>query len=116
MKLVSNKKWTGAKLDVADEIKRWLLKNGGIEDLKITSIHEAWRIKYSDATFTFYKKGTLFVTESDDGALVEAQKYIDSLLGSKFVPSTREFLIGFDETGKGEVLGHAVLGGVLFPS
>jgi len=118
MKSVSNRKWTLLQQEppVDARIKTWLLENGGKEDLKITNPSEAWRIKYSDATFTFHKKGTLFVTESNDGALLEAHKFIDSLVGSKFVPPTREALVGFDETGKGEVLGHVVLVGVAVPS
>jgi ribonuclease HII len=115
MKLVSNRTWNIAEQDKAGKIKEWLLSAGGKEDRKITSTHELWRIKFSDATITFYKKGTLFITDSNDEAVLEAHNFIDSLLGSKFIASTKKFLIGFDETGKGEVLGHTVLVGVLFP-
>ena len=72
MKLVSNRKWNIQDPAVADKIKEWLLANGGREDTGLTSEHEIWRIRYSDATLTYYKKGTLFVTDSNDGALVEA--------------------------------------------
>ncbi|HXG50818.1 MAG TPA: hypothetical protein VNN77_05345 [candidate division Zixibacteria bacterium] len=116
MKLISSRKWIVQEAAITDKIKEWLTANGGLEDQKITSPHEAWRIRYSDATFTFYKKGTLFVTDSNDGALVQAHDFIDSLVGSTFMAPTKEFLIGFDETGKGEVLGHLVLVGVMFPS
>jgi ribonuclease HII len=116
MKIVSNRKWNIGEAAIADNIRRFLLDGGGEEDAKITSSHELWRIKFSDATFTYYKKGTLFVTDSDDGALIPAHEFIDSLAGSKFIPPSRDILIGFDETGKGEVLGHLVLAGVVFPS
>lgn len=115
MRLIPNRKWPIQKHQIADEIKQWLIKNGGEEE-KVSSPHEDWRIKYSDATITFYKNGTLFITDSDDGALIEVHKFINSLVGSRFTISKKEFLIGCDETGKGEVLGHIVLVGVLFPN
>jgi len=40
---------------------------------------------------------------------------IDSVVGSAYVLPTKDFLIGLDETGKGEVIGHTVLTGVIFP-
>jgi len=114
MKVVSNRKWQTTS-EIANQIKNWLIEHGGIEDAKLGNEYESWRIKYSDATFSFYKKGTLFVTDSNDGALLEAHGFIDSLLGSKFILPSRDFLIGFDETGKGEVFGHVILVGALIP-
>lgn len=116
MKLVSNRTWKITEPEKADKIKEWLLSNGGKEDDKITSAHESWRIRYSDATITLYKKGTLFITDSNDEVVVEVHNFIDSLLGSRFVSPSRKLLIGFDETGKGEVIGHTVLVGVIFPA
>lgn len=115
MKLVSNRKWVIAEQDKSNKIKEWLLSNGGRED-KVTSKHEAWRIRYSDATITFYKKGTLFITDSNDESLIEVHNFINSLVGSHFITPTQKYLIGFDETGKGEVLGHTVLVGVVIPA
>lgn len=115
MKLVSNRKWKINDQEKADKIKAWLLSNGGKED-KITNVHEVWRIKFSDATITFYKRGTLFITDSNDEAVIEAHNFISNLVGSRFVAPTKQYLIGFDETGKGEVLGHTVLVGVIIPS
>ena len=116
MKLVSNRKWMITEQDKAAEIKEWLLSEGGKEDYKIVNPHEIWRIKFSDATITYYKKGTLFITDSNDEAVIEAHNFISSLVGSRFVHSTKKYLIGFDETGKGEVLGHTVLVGVIVPT
>ena len=45
----------------------------------------------------------------------EAWREIDNLVGSRFVLPTKDFLIGLDETGKGELIGHTVLTGVMFP-
>jgi ribonuclease HII len=109
--------WINIRTDVAEEIRKYLLKNGGIEG-EVKSIHEVWRVKFSDATFTYYEKGTLYSTPSNsmDPAVFEAWKYIDSLIGSRYVLPSKSFLIGLDETGKGEVIGHIVLTGIIFPS
>lgn len=115
MKNFSNKKWEKVDENDANIIKDYLLSNGGILDDRKTSEHELWRLKYSDATFTFYKKGTLFVTDSDDPHLVEVHNHINGILGSKFVMPTKDFLVGFDETGKGEVFGHIILASVMIP-
>lgn len=116
MKLVANRKWKVASEDQAKQIKDWLIENGGKEDVKITNAAEVWRIRYSDATLTLYKSNTLFITDSEDEAVVEVHNYITSLIGSKFIKASKKYLIGFDETGKGEGLGHTVLVGVLFPA
>jgi len=115
MKLISNRKWNIKNKSKAEQIKGWLISNGCIENQSIKSQHEVWRIRYSDATFTFYKTGILFVTDSDDAALKEAHDFIDSVIGPQFILSEKQYLIGFDETGKGEVIGHTVLTGVILP-
>ncbi|MGC8912254.1 MAG: hypothetical protein ACP5K8_09290 [Nitrososphaeria archaeon] len=50
-----------------------------------------------------------------DPAVFNAWKEIDLLLGSMYVLPSKDFLIGLDETGKGEVIGHTVLVGAIFP-
>jgi len=114
MKLISNRRWN-LDSEKASQIKNWLIEHGGAADEKVGE-YENWRVRYSDAVFTYYTKGTLYVTDSNDGALNEAHELVDSLVGSKFVEPSKEVLIGFDETGKGEVLGHVVLVGVLIPA
>ena len=113
---MSGRKW---KLNQEEEekIKEYLLHQGG-EEKEAKNISEKWRIKFSDSTFTFYTSGTLYSTPSNsqDPAVEEVWDYIDSLVGSVFVQPTREFLIGLDETGKGELVGHTHLVGVIIPS
>lgn len=111
-----NQKWTGVSEEIASAVRDYLLKEGGREDQNITSTAEAWRVRFSEATFTCYRSGTLFSTGSTDPAVQRAWEYITSLSGSRFEPPTKEFLIGLDETGKGEVIGHTVLVGVYIPS
>ena len=114
MKIISNRRWS-ADEETAEKIRQWLIDNGGNEDKEIKNEHEKWRVRYSDATCTYYKKGTVYITDSNDGALNEVHNFIESLLGSKFILPSRDCLIGFDETGKGEVFGHVILAGALIP-
>jgi len=53
----------------ADEIKSYLIQQGGLEDKNIKSEHEVWRVRFSDATLTYYKSGTLFCTASSDPSI-----------------------------------------------
>lgn len=108
--------WKNVESTTAEEIRSHLLKQGGVEE-EVKSAPEAWRIKFSDSTFTYYKKGTLYSTpsNSNDPSVFKAWDHIESLVGSAYVLPTKDFLIGLDETGKGEVIGHTVLTGVIFP-
>lgn len=114
--IMKGRTWKDIEKNISEEIKSYLLENGGTgEDVK--SLYEEWRIKFSDSTFTYYTKGTLFSTPSpsNDPAVLKAWKKIDSLVGATFIKSKKDFLVGLDETGKGEVVGHTVLSGVIFP-
>lgn len=112
----SGKTWKDINELVEYSIKEYLIKNGGL-DMGIKSEHEEWQIKFSDSTFIFYKKGTLYSTPSKslDPAIYRAWEFIDSLFNPRYVLPSRDYLLGFDETGKGEVFGHTMLGGVIFP-
>jgi len=113
---MSGRTWRDIEATAPEKIKIYLLEHGGVEE-ETKSTHEEWRVKFSDSTFTCYKKGTLYSTpsNSNDPAVLEAWRYIDSIVGSRYVLPTRDFLVGLDETGKGEVIGHTVLTGVIFP-
>jgi len=113
---MSGRTWKNVENSAAKEIKELLIKNGGKEH-EVKSPYEEWRIKFSDSTFTYYKKGTLYSTPSNlkDPAVLEMWKQIDFITGSRYVLPTKDFLIGLDETGKGEVIGHTVLTGVILP-
>ncbi len=107
-------KWS-IPLEQAEEIKLRIIQEGGLEDQKITSQYELWRVRFSDATFTCYKSGTLYCTDTQDPAVVAIWNEIQPRSTTGFVSPTRDYLIGLDETGKGEVLGHTVLAGVILP-
>jgi ribonuclease HII len=108
--------WKNLDNTTAEKIKSYLLEHGGTDE-EVKSAFEVWRIKFSDLTFTYYRNGTLYSTPSNynDPAVLKAWDQIDSLVGSAYVLPTKDFLIGLDETGKGEVIGHTVLTGVIFP-
>jgi ribonuclease HII len=109
-----SQKWR-VDTNTADEVKRYLIQQGGLEDKDIKSENEVWRIRFSDATVTYYKSGTVFCTTSSDPSIKEVWEFISSRAGSRFVPPIKDFLIGLDETGKGETLGHTILVGAIFP-
>jgi len=108
--------WKNIEESLAKEIKDYLLEIGAIEQ-EVKSVTEGWRVRLSDSTFTFYKSGTLYSTPSRsiDPIVLEAWERIDSMVGSSYVLPTKDYLIGLDETGKGEVIGHMILTGVIFP-
>jgi len=119
MKLISNRTWkiSEDKIEKVKIIKEELLKKGG-EEKEIKSNYEKWRIKYYDATITYYeseKKRTIYITDSKYDEVLEIHKLCDELLGPQFITTDKNYLIGLDEVGKGEVIGHVFLVGVLFP-
>jgi ribonuclease HIII len=88
-----------------------------LREERVKASFEVWRIGFSDSTFTYYGKGTLYSTPSNlqDPAVFDAWKEIDLLVGSMYVLPLKDFMVGLDETGKGEVIGHTVLVSVILP-
>ncbi|MGD8458433.1 MAG: hypothetical protein PVF83_18820 [Anaerolineales bacterium] len=113
---MSGRTWKNIEISNSNEIKKHLILLGGIEKV-VKGEHEEWQIKFSDSIFTFYKTGTLYCSPSNskDPIIFEVWEYIENLTGPRYEPSTKDFLIGFDETGKGEVIGHTILTGAIFP-
>ena len=105
--------------ETAEEIKRKLIELGG-EEKKTGSENEVWIVRLSDATFTYYKSGTLYATETrvKDPIVFEAYDVINSIVGQAFIKPSKEnvkYLIGFDEVGKGEFLGSMWLAVAVIP-
>ncbi len=100
-----------------EEVKKLLITNCGIEDSSISETSkEVWRIRINKAVFTQYSTGTLFSNPTNDEYVLAVRNKISDLIGSGFQTTKSEFLIGLDETGKGEFIGHSVLVGVAFPA
>jgi len=104
--------WRGASTEGLAAVKALLSQVGASEDSNIKSSHEAWRLRLGGSVFTAYKKGTVFCNGGDAPELEFLYGKIAEALGQvRDVPSA-QFLIGLDETGKGEVLGHSALAAV----
>jgi ribonuclease HII len=108
--------WKNIDDDSQKEIKKYLLEKGGKEG-EAKGEYEGWRIRFSDSTFTYYITGTLFSTfsKSYDPAVLKAWRQVDSIAGPTYALPSKGFLIGLDETGKGEIAGHTILTAVIFP-
>lgn len=106
------KTWKNISKDKAEKVKKLLLAEGGVEDKNVGGVGEKWRIRTEKSVFTYYDKGTLFCNK----ASIEDIEKVSNIIGDKGEPTDKKFLVGLDETGKGEVLGHCILSGVLFPS
>ncbi|MHA1222426.1 MAG: hypothetical protein ACTSP3_04015 [Candidatus Heimdallarchaeaceae archaeon] len=108
--------WKDITRNDLNDIRNYLLDSGGIEQ-KIKSEYELWRIRFVDTTFTAYKSGSLHSTpsKSNNQLVYECWNYIDQKVGPRFIPPSKEYLIGLDETGKGELFGHIILTVVLVP-
>jgi ribonuclease HIII len=88
-----------------------------LREERVKASFEVWRIGFSDSTFTYYGKGTLYSTSSNlqDPVVFDVWEETELLFGSMYVLPLKDFMVGLDETGKGEVIGHTVLVGVMLP-
>lgn len=91
------------------EIRDYLLRKGGIEESP-TNPYELWRLKLKGSTFVYYTSGKLYSTQSEEAE--EIWKEIDLLVEDNFDLS-KDYVLGFDEVGKGEVFGPIITCGVL---
>lgn len=113
----AGRKWLEVTPDFAHKVREYLCQEGGAADGSLLGPAEAWRVRFSEVTFTYYKKGTLYCSPSPsvDPAVESAWAWVDAGSEPRFVPSERAYLIGLDETGKGELVGHVTLVGALVP-
>jgi ribonuclease HII len=110
------KTWKEIPKEKWDCLQDLLLSNGGLKDKEAKGISEVWRIRLDKTVFTLYNTGTLFSSQPSSKEIVEIHDRISEILGATLEKPEKTFLIGLDETGKGEVLGHSVLAVAIFPS
>jgi len=110
-----SKTWKNVSIEKQEDLKNFLLSNGATFDEGVTE-PELWRGRLQDTVFTMYSKGTLYSNAASNEFVFNIQKQISEILGQTIEIPEKEFLIGLDETGKGEVLGHSILAGVLIPN
>ncbi|MEO0098930.1 MAG: hypothetical protein ABIK99_04485 [candidate division WOR-3 bacterium] len=117
VKMASGRTWHNLKEKQAERIKLYLLKKGGEEE-EVKNPNERWRIRLFNSTFTYYPNGTLYSSppHSSENDILTVYQAIEKIAGPRYELPDREFLLGFDETGKGEIIGPIVLTGVLFPA
>ena len=109
--------WRNIKPELGKGIKELLLSRGWIEE-EVKSINEIWRMRLDDFICVFYKSGTLFMSypNSRSCEFEKIREVINQNIGKRYLSSSKDFLIGFDEVGKGEIVGSIILAGVRFPS
>jgi len=95
----------------AERIREELIKRGGIEE-NPKNIYEIWRIRLGNSTFIYYTSNKLYSTPSNE--ISEIWELIDLIIKSEN-SNFKNYLLGFDETGKGEPFGPLVLAGVMVP-
>lgn len=108
--------WGDIEEEDSEKIRDHLIQKGG-EEKEAPGDYEEWRVRFSDSTFTFYSSGKLHSTPSNtnDPAVVKVRNEISSIVGQSFEQTSKKFVIGLDETGKGELAGHIILTGVFYP-
>jgi len=108
--------WRNIRADLGEEIKELLLNRGWIEE-DVKSINEFWRMRLDGFICIFYKSGTLFISYPNDenSKFEEIREVINQNIGKRYILPSKDFLIGFDEVGKGEIIGSIILAGVRFP-
>ena len=110
---MKNRTWKGVSTEQSERLKEVLLSQGGELDTEVRGQNEAWRIRLENAVFTFYEKGTLYFSGGTGSAIEAALDEGSKILTETGLETEKQFLVGMDETGKGEVLGPSVLAVVI---
>jgi len=107
--------WKGIRVDLGEKVEELLLDYGWTREGDKSPI-ELWRMRSNGFTFIFYKSGTLYVSypESREEEFKRVRELINYYIGKRYTAPSKEFLIGVDEVGKGEVIGSIILAGVSF--
>lgn len=82
---------------------------GGVEE-PLTNSYELWRVKLEGSTFVYYTSGKLYSTSS--AKVINVWNEIDKLVSESY-DWNKDYVLGFDEVGKGEVFGPIITCGVL---
>ena len=110
---MKNRTWKGVSTEQSERVKEALQSHGGELDTEVRGQNEAWRIRLENVVFTFYEKGTLYFSGGTGSAVEAALDDLSKILTETALETEKQFLVGMDETGKGEVLGPSVLAVVI---
>ncbi len=118
--MINNKTWKNLNDDHCELVRDKILSLAGTE-VEAKGQYDKWKIRISDCEFTLFssKKGnTLYCngSQSEDPVIGDIYGFVESLIGGSFKGTIKKYTIGLDEAGKGELVGHLFLSGVLIPS
>ncbi len=111
--MVRGRTWKNINNGKANEIKNFLLSIGA-EEIETRENFEVWRLKFKNCYITYYSSGTMYATPSEDPEVKNILEKIGNLIGHIYEPPTKEWCVGLDETGKGEIFGYLHVVGVVF--
>jgi ribonuclease HII len=114
--IVRPRSWKNTVADKLAHVKEILLRAGAIEDKNLKNPHEAWRVRLEGTVFTAYTTGTLYCNGGELPELTFLYEKVSEALDQALEQPDAKVLIGLDETGKGEVLGHSALAAVVIQS
>jgi len=101
--------WRRATAEGLARVRELLLERGATEDKELKNPYELWRVRIEGTVFTGYQTGSIYCNGGKIPELPFLYEEISKLLDQVSEVPTAKTLIGLDETGKGEVLGHAAL-------
>ncbi|MDH3658020.1 MAG: hypothetical protein OEM77_07805 [Nitrosopumilus sp.] len=105
------------KLSTEDfEAAKKLIQSYNATEDDTSNASEVWRLRIGKSVFTLYSSGTLYNNQATSEEILQLRDELSNLSGSEFQETGQDILIGLDETGKGELVGHEVLCGVCYPS
>lgn len=111
--MVRGRTWKNINSSKAGTIKDLLLKEGA-EEVETKQSFEIWRLKIKNCYITYYSSGTMYATPSEDPEVERVIEQLSNIVGHIYKPPTKEWCIGLDETGKGEIFGYLHVVGVVF--
>jgi len=111
----TGKKWSISP-EHQKEVKELIISKGATEVDVSKNEYQIWRLKIGKSMFDLFTNGTLYNNQATSEEVLELREKLSEFSESELQSTGRSVLIGLDETGKGEVIGHEVLCGVIFPS
>ena len=108
------KKWIIPE-ELHDKIKELILSYDAVEHDTSKNEYLKWRLSVGKSNFDLFTNGTLYNNQATSDTVLKLREEISSFSTSNFQDTKKQVKIGLDETGKGELFGHEVLCGIVFP-
>jgi hypothetical protein len=67
--------------EALEQVRRLLLRRGGVEDRGLKNPYEAWRVRIERSVFTGYRGGTIYANGGDLPELSFLYKSISNVVG-----------------------------------